>query len=126
MAFTVSEDHARQEQVGKRWRSPTAGTLIKSGRCSRRTSSARMTPAPSSWGWRPITRRAASSSTISFTDDRGGWLQDVALLDRLAGEKVETRGRGRQRRGSLLLRARRFHQAMTVGCVACGASHLTD
>ncbi|MEO5322852.1 ParB/RepB/Spo0J family partition protein [Mesorhizobium sp. CC13] len=89
MAFTVSDDHARQEQV---WE-----TL------------------QNSWSQEPQQiRRMLTETTVRATDrrarfvgvdayvaaggivlrdlfeaDNGGWLQDPALLDRLAGEKLK-------------------------------------
>lgn len=90
MAFTVSEDHARQEQV---WQA------IKD-----------------SWSKEPYTiRRMLTETTVRASDrralfvgipayeaaggsvlrdlfegDDGGWLQDAALLDRLVAEKLKT------------------------------------
>ena len=89
MAFTVSEDHARQEQVWEALARSTTGKPIISVSSSRRTPSAPATPARCLSASTPITPPAASSSTTSSTDDRGGWLQDSALLDRLAGEKLK-------------------------------------
>uniref|UniRef100_UPI00352B2B6C ParB/RepB/Spo0J family partition protein n=1 Tax=Paracoccus sp. SY TaxID=1330255 RepID=UPI00352B2B6C len=89
MAFTVSEDHARQEQV---WQ------VIKD-----------------SWSKEPHTiRRMLTETTVRASDrralfvgvsayeaaggivlrdlfegDDGGWLQDVALLDRMVAEKLK-------------------------------------
>jgi ParB family chromosome partitioning protein len=86
MAFAVSEHHARQEQVFE---------LLGAGRAAhtiRRTMTETKVAADD--------RRAVfvgaqaygeAGGTILrdlFTEDGGGWLEDVALLDRLTGEKL--------------------------------------
>ena len=87
MAFAVSEDHARQEQVYDQLSWNRSAALI------RRAMTEAKVPATD--------RRAvfvgvdayaeAGGTTLRdlFTEDGGGWLEDAALLDRLAGEKLE-------------------------------------
>jgi ParB family chromosome partitioning protein len=87
MAFAVSEDHARQEQVLELLGGHRPPYLI------RRTMTEAKVPATD--------RRAVfigaeaygeAGGTILrdlFTEDGGGWFEDVALLDRLACEQLE-------------------------------------
>ena len=86
MAFAVSEDHARQEQVLEQLGAHRPPYLI------RRT----MTEAKVQAGDRRAVFVGAEAygeagGTILrdlFTEDGGGWFEDVALLDRLACEKL--------------------------------------
>jgi ParB family chromosome partitioning protein len=87
MAFAVSEDHERQEQVFEQ-----LGPYNRSASVIRRG----MTESKVS----ATDRRAVFIGTEAyaeaggpilrdlFTEDRGGWLEDVALLDRLTLEKL--------------------------------------
>jgi len=87
MAFAVSEDHARQEQVFEALSWNRSASLIRRS----------MTEAKA----HAEDRRAVfvgaeayheAGGTILrdlFTEDGGGWFEDVALLDRLALEKLE-------------------------------------
>ncbi len=89
MAFTVSEDHARQEQV---WEA-LAASWSKEPHQIRRLLTERTV--------RACDRRAlfvgveayeAAGGTVLrdlFQGDDGGWLQDAALLDRLVAEKLK-------------------------------------
>jgi ParB family chromosome partitioning protein len=88
MAFAVCEDHARQAQVLE----------ALSGRASPRAIRQAMTEQHV----RAYDRRARfvgaeaygeAGGTILrdlFTEDGGGWFEDVALLDRLTGDKLDT------------------------------------
>ena len=92
MAFSVSDDHGRQEQV---WEI-LAHSLNKSPAFIR----ARLTESTV-----PATDRRAQFVGVDayvdaggcvlrdlFEDDDGGWLQDAGLLDRLAAEKLKAEG----------------------------------
>ncbi|HYD46329.1 MAG TPA: ParB/RepB/Spo0J family partition protein, partial [Phenylobacterium sp.] len=88
MAFAVSEDHARQEQV--------FGQLAAAGRSPHHIRRA-MTEAKVPVGDRRavfvgVEAYAEAGGTILrdlFTEDGGGWLEDVPLLDRLVAEKLD-------------------------------------
>ncbi|OYY72031.1 ParB/RepB/Spo0J family partition protein [Sphingomonas sp. 28-63-12] len=99
MAFSVSNDHARQEQV---WEI-LAHSLNKSPAFIR----ARLTESTV-----PAADRRAQFVGIDayveaggcvlrdlFEDDDGGWLQDAGLLDRLATEKLKAEGERIAREG---------------------------
>jgi ParB family chromosome partitioning protein len=87
MAFCVSEDHERQEQVfeqlGPHSRQPhiirRAMTELKVAAYDRRAVFVGLDAYIEAGG--PVLRDL-------FTEDRGGWLEDVALLDRLTSEKL--------------------------------------
>jgi ParB family chromosome partitioning protein len=87
MAFAVSEDHARQEQVLDQLGGHRPPYLI------RRT----MTEAKVAAGDRRalfvgLEAYAEAGGTVLrdlFTEDGGGWFEDVGLLDRLACEKLQ-------------------------------------
>ena len=89
MAFTVTADHARQEQVWENVSDPATTSRIRSGACSRKTPCARPTGARSSSGWMPTRQAGGVVMRDLFEHDDGGWLQDVALLDRLVTEKLK-------------------------------------
>jgi ParB family chromosome partitioning protein len=88
MAFAVSEDHARQEQVYEQLSFNRSPAVI------RRAMTEAKVPASD--------RRAIFVGTEAygeaggtilrdlFTEDGGGWFEDVGLLDRLVTEKLET------------------------------------
>lgn len=86
MAFAVSEDHERQEQVFEQLaynRQPYA---------IRRAMTEAKVPADDRRAiFVGVETYVEAGGTILrdlFTEDRGGWLEDVALLDRLAAEKI--------------------------------------
>jgi ParB family chromosome partitioning protein len=87
MAFAVSEDHERQEQVfeqlAAQGRQPhtirRAMTELKVSATDRRAIFVGLDAYLEAGG--PVLRDL-------FTEDRGGWLEDVALLDRLTAEKL--------------------------------------
>ena len=86
MAFAVSEDHARQEQVFEQYGADRPPHVI------RRAMTEANVPATD--------RRAVFVGAEAygeaggvilrdlFSEDRGGWFEDAALLDRLAAEKL--------------------------------------
>ena len=86
MAFAVSEDHARQEQVyeGLSWNK--SASMIRQAMTERHVRAsdrrARFVGAEA---------YAEAGGTILrdlFTEDGGGWFEDVALLDRLTSDKL--------------------------------------
>jgi ParB family chromosome partitioning protein len=90
MAFTVTSDHARQEQV---W-DALASSYFKEPHIIRRQLTERAVQAADR---RALfvgldAYQAAGGAVMRdlFTEDRGGWLQDPALLDRLVEEKLKT------------------------------------
>ncbi|MES2035214.1 MAG: ParB N-terminal domain-containing protein [Pseudomonadota bacterium] len=86
MAFAVSEDHDRQEQVyvqNPYNRQPHAiRRAMTEGKVSACDHRARFV------GLEAYAEAGGSVLRDLFTEDGGGWLEDVALLDRLAVEKV--------------------------------------
>lgn len=86
IAFAVTEDHARQEQVYEQLSYNRSAPYIRNALLAAKVSAG--------------DRRAvfvgvevyeAAGGTVTrdlFTEDRGGWLDDVALLDRLTMEKL--------------------------------------
>src|SRR5580704_6942641 len=89
MAFTVTNDHARQEQV---WDS-LAGSHTKAPYFIRRqlTEGAVRAGDKRAQFVGLAAYEAAGGIVLRdlFEDDDGGWLQDPALLDRLANEKLQ-------------------------------------
>jgi len=90
MAFSVSDDHARQEQV---WE-----ILAHSHNKSPGFIRARLTESTVPAG-DPRARFVSVDAYVQaggcvlrdlFEDDGGGWLQDAALLDKLAADKLKT------------------------------------
>jgi ParB family chromosome partitioning protein len=87
MAFAVSEDHARQEQVFDQLhpqsRQPhvirRAMTELKVAASDRRAVFV---------GVEAYIQAGGAVLRDLFTEDRGGWLEDVVLLDRLTAEKL--------------------------------------
>jgi len=89
MAFTVSEDHARQEHV---WDALTRSYSRDAYHIRQQlTQNAVRASDPRALFVGLDTYHAAGGVILNdlFNDDRGGWLQDSALLDRLAGEKLK-------------------------------------
>lgn len=86
MAFAVSEDHDRQEQVFEQLAHNRQPYAI------RRAMTEAKVPAEDRRAiFVGLEAYAEAGGTILrdlFTEDRGGWLEDVALLDRLAAEKI--------------------------------------
>ena len=90
MAFTVSSDHSRQEQV---WDS-LARSYNKEPYYIRRLlteSAVRVDDRRAQFvGVEAYEAAGGAVMRDLFTEDRGGWLQDPALLDRLVEEKLKT------------------------------------
>jgi len=86
MAFAVSEDHARQEQVFEQLSWNRSAHLI------RRAMTEEKVPANDRRTiFIGVETYAEAGGTILrdlFTEDGGGWFEDVALVERLAAEKL--------------------------------------
>jgi len=86
MAFAVSEDHARQEQVYDALSFNRSAPLIR-----RAMTEAKVPADDRRVAFVGLEAYAEAGGTILrdlFTEDHGGWLEDVGLLDRLASEKI--------------------------------------
>jgi ParB family chromosome partitioning protein len=88
MAFGITEDHARQEQVYENL------SWNKSPAQIRRAMTETNVPASDRRavfvGVEAYTDAGGAVLRDLFTEDGGGWLEDVALLDRLTVEKLNT------------------------------------
>ncbi len=88
MAFAVSDDHARQEQVFESFGDyPRAPSAIR-----RAMTEAKVHADDKRALFVGAEAYGEAGGTILrdlFTEDGGGWFEDVALLDRLASEKLE-------------------------------------
>ncbi|MGA0606582.1 ParB/RepB/Spo0J family partition protein [Phenylobacterium sp. VNQ135] len=87
MAFAVSEDHERQEQVYEQLSWNRSAALIR-----RAMTEAKVPAGDRRAVFVGAEAYAEAGGTILrdlFTEDGGGWFEDVALLDRLASEKLE-------------------------------------
>jgi ParB family chromosome partitioning protein len=89
MAFTVSEDHARQEQVWEALSKSYGRDAYQIRQMLTQNSVRASDPRAVFVGLEAYQAAGGIVLNDLFTDDRGGWLQDVALLDRLAGEKLK-------------------------------------
>jgi ParB family chromosome partitioning protein len=89
MAFTVSEDHPRQEQV---WEA-LSKSYNRDGYQIRQmlTQNSIRASDPRAVFVGLDAYHAAGGIVLNdlFSDDCGGWLQDIGLVDRLAGEKLK-------------------------------------
>jgi len=89
MAFTVSEDHTRQEQV---WEALARSYNRDAYHIRQRLTQNTVRASDPRAVFVGLDAYHAAGGVILndlFNDDRGGWLQDPALLDRLAGEKLK-------------------------------------
>ena len=89
MAFTVTEDHARQEQV---WEAVQQGYNKEAWYIRRLLTESAVSAADRRAVFVGIEAYMAAGGGVTrdlFENDRGGWLQDPALLDRLANEKLK-------------------------------------
>ena len=87
MAFTVTADHARQEQV---WQAISA--LAEGPYQIRRMLTGRLSAPPTGRRCSSIStpmRRPAWVLRDLFQSDDGGWLEDIALFDGLVAEKLK-------------------------------------
>ncbi|PZP61517.1 MAG: chromosome partitioning protein ParB [Delftia acidovorans] len=90
MAFTVSEDHARQEQV---WAAIKDGWQKEPWQIRRMLTETAVRASDKRAVFVGIDAYEAAGGYVLrdlFEDDNGGWLQDPVLLDRLVGEKLKT------------------------------------
>lgn len=99
MAFAVSEDRARQEWVFD----GLPPYKVDPSYIRRQMTDAKVTAADRRAVFVGVDAYEAAGGTVLpdlFTEDRGGWLEDVALLDRLALEKLAAEaGRIRETEG---------------------------
>jgi ParB family chromosome partitioning protein len=88
MAFTVTTDHARQEQV---WEALQQSYNKEAYLIRRQLSESAVRASDRRARFVGLDAYEAAGGVVLrdlFEDDGGGWLQDVALLDRLATEKL--------------------------------------
>lgn len=89
MAFTVSADHARQEQV---WEAISAGWQKEPWQIRRMLTETSVRASDKRAVFVGLDAYEAAGGAVLrdlFQSDDGGWLQDVALLDRLVAEKLK-------------------------------------
>ena len=89
MAFTVSADHARQKQV---WEAISAGWQKEPWQIRRMLTETTVRASDKRAVFVGIDAYEAAGGMMLrdlFQSDDGGWLQDVALLDRLVAEKLK-------------------------------------
>ncbi|MBG6204664.1 ParB family chromosome partitioning protein [Labrenzia sp. EL_13] len=90
MAFTVSHDHARQEQV---WEALQHGWQKEPYQIRRMLTENTVRAADRRVRFVGLEAYEAAGGTALrdlFEDDQGGWVEDVPLLDRLVAEKLKT------------------------------------
>jgi ParB family transcriptional regulator, chromosome partitioning protein len=88
MAFAVTDDHARQEQV---WDSLTRSHNTGPWSIRRQLTEGAVSAADKRARFVGLAAYEAAGGVITrdlFEDDDGGWLQDAGLLDRLVAEKL--------------------------------------
>ena len=86
MAFAVSEDHARQEQVLEQYGSDRPGYFIR-----RVMTEAKVVATDRRARFVGVEAYVEAGGTVLrdlFTEDGGGWFEDVGLLDRMVAEKL--------------------------------------
>ncbi|MCE4226311.1 ParB N-terminal domain-containing protein [Methylobacterium sp. C25] len=89
MAFTITEDHARQEQV---WEAVRNSWSKEPYQIRRLLTERTVAPTDKRALFVGIEAYAEAGGTVLrdlFQEDQGGWLQDVALIDRLVEEKLK-------------------------------------
>ena len=89
MAFTVNPDHARQEQV---WEAIRSSWQKEPWQIRRMLTETTVRASDMRTVFVGIEAYEAAGGIVMrdlFQDDDGGWLQDVALLDRLVAEKLK-------------------------------------
>ena len=89
MAFTVTPDHARQEQV---WAALGNSWQKEPYQIRRLLTEKTVAASDKRAVFLGLAAYEEAGGTVLrdlFQDDRGGWLQDVALLDRLAGDRLK-------------------------------------
>src|SRR5205814_7186308 len=88
-AFSVSSDHARQEQV---WESLSRSYNKEAYYIRRLLTESAVRVDDRRAQFAGVAAYEAAGGVVMrdlFTEDRGGWLQDPALLDRLVDEKLK-------------------------------------
>ncbi|MEW6629132.1 MAG: ParB/RepB/Spo0J family partition protein [Pseudomonadota bacterium] len=92
MAFSVAEDHARQEQV---WELLTHSYNKSGAYIRQKLTEDTIRVADKRVRFVGVDAYVAAGGSVMrdlFEDDDGGWLTDPALLDRLVGEKLQAQG----------------------------------
>ncbi len=89
MAFTVSQDCVRQEQVWEALAKSYSREAYQIRQMLTQNAIRANDPRAIFVGLDAYHEAGGIVLNDLFTDDRGGWLQDVALLDRLAGERLK-------------------------------------
>ena len=90
MAFSVTNDHARQEQV---WESVSKSGYDEPYQIRRMLTESTVRASDKRARFVGLAAYEAAGGAVLrdlFEDDDGGWLQDVALLERLVAEKLRT------------------------------------
>ena len=90
MAFTVSDDHARQEQVWEAIKDAWAKEAYQIRRMLTETTVRASDKRAVFVGVDAYEAAGGVTMRDLFQSDDGGWLQDPALLDRLVAEKLKT------------------------------------
>ena len=106
MAFTVTNDHARQEQV---WAALAHTYNTEPYYIRRQLTEGAVRAADKRAQFVGVDAYEAAGGIVMrdlFEHDDGGWLQDPALLDRLVIEKLQARSRDPSRRGLEMDRGR--------------------
>ncbi|MBX9773829.1 MAG: ParB N-terminal domain-containing protein [Xanthobacteraceae bacterium] len=89
MAFTVTSDHARQEQV---WENVSKSGYDESYQIRRMLTESTVRASDKRAQFVGVAAYVAAGGAVLrdlFEEDDGGWLQDVPLLDRLVTEKLK-------------------------------------
>ena len=124
MAFTVSGDHERQEQVFERLQRThdkqpyVIRRMLTEGAVRASDKRAQFV------GVDAYVEAGGTVLRDLFQGDDGGWLQDVALLDRMVAEKLAAEADDDRRRGLEVDRGRRPTSPMATpsACASCAAS----
>ena len=90
MAFTVTADHARQEQI---WDQVTRSSIANPYHIRRLLTESAVAASDKRARFVGVEAYEAAGGLVLrdlFQNDDGGWLQDVALLDRLVTAKLQT------------------------------------
>jgi ParB family chromosome partitioning protein len=90
MAFTVTQDHARQEQV---WETISKGWQKDTWHIKRLLTETTVSASDKRAVFVGLETYEAAGGTVLrdlFASDEGGWLQDIALLDRLVAERLKS------------------------------------
>ena len=117
MAFTITSDHARQEQV---WEAVQRGYNKEPYLIRRMLTEGKVSGSDRRAVFISAEAYQAAGGTIArdlFCQDHGGWFEDVALLERLVDEKLEQRAMSWPRGGS---GPRRRATSPTITRMACG------